>query len=76
MEQNNGLDGIYTITDEQINAYTTNGFIKLKDVLTPKLLLFYKKEISRVVNAQNPDLTPMELRDTYGKAFIWTPIHV
>jgi len=65
------LETPYGVTNEQIEQFRENGFIKLKNVLTQELLDQYGQEITRLTHANNPHKdTPIEERSTYGKAFI------
>ena len=64
------LTKTYGITDKQIIFYQKNGFIKLKEVFTQDEIAFYKAVISQKVAELNPIDTPLDKRDTYGKAFI------
>jgi len=71
------IDSAYTLTDEQIQFFRTQGYIKLKNVLSPEALEYYGREISRKVIELNTLNIPMEQRTTYQKAFlqimnIWT----
>lgn len=61
----------YSLTQEQIDYYQENGFIKLKQVLDEETLQYFNDEISKVVFEKNPLLKkPMEERTTFEKAFI------
>jgi ectoine hydroxylase-related dioxygenase (phytanoyl-CoA dioxygenase family) len=64
------LDSEYAISPEQIASYQKNGFIKLKNVLSPEVLAHYGHEISSKVKELNTLTTPMEQRTTYQKAFL------
>ncbi len=64
------LDESFAITDEQINFFQTNGFIKIKNVLTADTLHYMNETISEEVKRLNTQHLPMEQRDTYGKAFL------
>ena len=65
------LDDPYSLTPEQIEKFRTDGFIKLKDVLSKELLDEYGEEITRLTLELNPNKgKPLEERDTYNKAFI------
>src|SRR5580658_6371420 len=64
------LDSPYTITPEQIAFYKENGFIKLKNVLSPETLRHYGNEITKKVAELNTQNVPIEKRTTYGKAFL------
>lgn len=65
------LDAQYALTDAQIEAFNRDGFIKLKDVLTPQVIDAYRPLLREVTMAHNAlkDI-PMEQRSTYQKAFI------
>jgi ectoine hydroxylase-related dioxygenase (phytanoyl-CoA dioxygenase family) len=64
------IDSPYTITPEQIVYYKENGFIKLKNVLSPEALRHYGNEITKKVAELNTQNVPLEKRTTYGKAFL------
>lgn len=60
----------YVLTEKQIESYQKDGYIKLKNVLTPDEITFYNSVISKKVNEMNSVDIPLDKRDTYGKAFI------
>ncbi len=60
----------YPLTQEQIQFYFENKFIKLKDVLNSDIITFYNDVISKKVDELNEQETPLENRNTYGKAFL------
>lgn len=64
------LDTPFALTPEQRSFYAENGYIKLKDGLTPALLEHYRKVISERVAELSADALPLEQRTTYGKAFL------
>jgi ectoine hydroxylase-related dioxygenase (phytanoyl-CoA dioxygenase family) len=64
------LDAPFTLTPEQISFYAENGYIKLKNVLSPAVLEHYRRAISERVAELSADTAPMEQRTTYGKAFL------
>lgn len=64
------LDESFAITDEQINFFQTEGFIKIKNVLPADTLQYMNETISAEVKRLNTQHLPMEQRDTYGKAFL------
>lgn len=64
------LDSHYPLTDEQIARFRREGYIKLKDVLSPDVLAHYGAEISRMVEALKTEHRDMTYRDVYGKAFL------
>ncbi|MDQ2839562.1 MAG: phytanoyl-CoA dioxygenase family protein [Acidobacteriota bacterium] len=64
------LDAPFNLSQEQINFYSENGYIKLRKVLAPELLEHYRKVIHARVAELSVDALPMEQRSTYGKAFL------
>ncbi len=64
------LDAPFFITSEQVAFYNENGYVKLKQVLSPTLLDHYHQAISARVAELAADMPPMEQRNTYGKAFL------
>lgn len=65
------LNETYTLTDEQIEQFRVEGFIKLKNVFDQATLDEYGEEITRLTLELNPHKDkPIDERDTYGKAFI------
>jgi ectoine hydroxylase-related dioxygenase (phytanoyl-CoA dioxygenase family) len=60
----------YTLTPEQIAYYEANRYIKLKQVLNEETLAFFREAITKQVNKMNTTATPVEERNTYGKAFL------
>lgn len=67
----------YSISHEQIDFFKKNGFIKIKNVLTPEELQYMNEVITREVERLNTEQKSLQERDTYGKAFlqimnIWT----
>jgi ectoine hydroxylase-related dioxygenase (phytanoyl-CoA dioxygenase family) len=71
------LETPFDLTEEQIDFFRENGYIKLKNVLSPATIQYMNETISSEVKKLNTQHLPMEERDTYGKAFlqimnIWT----
>jgi ectoine hydroxylase-related dioxygenase (phytanoyl-CoA dioxygenase family) len=64
------IDSEYSISSEQIARFQRDGYIKLKDVLSPEVLDHYGREITRQVLLLNKEDKPLEQRSTYGKAFL------
>ena len=64
------IDSHFKLTDQQLNFYRTNEFIKLKNVLSPETITHYKEAIWRKTLELNTNTLPMNERDTYSKAFI------
>ncbi len=71
------LDEPYALSPQQIESFRRDGYIKLKHVLSPEVIDYYGREISRQVFLLNEQTKPMSERTTYEKAFlqisnIWT----
>ncbi|MEA5141051.1 phytanoyl-CoA dioxygenase family protein [Arcicella rigui] len=64
------LTTYYELSQEQIEFYEKNRFIKLKNVFDAETLEFYNKIISEQVEKMNTVTSKVEERDTYGKAFL------
>ena len=64
------IDTPFALSNEQIASFRKDGFVKLKNVLSPEVLAHYGKEISRKVKELNLLDVPMEKRTTYQKAFL------
>jgi len=71
------LESAFTLSPGAISFFRENGFIKLKNVLSPGVIQYMNETISAEVVRLNTQHLPFEERDTYGKAFlqimnIWT----
>ena len=64
------LDAPYALSGAQIAQFRRDGFIKLKDVLSPETLAHYGAEIQRLTIELNTQQVPLEERSTYDKAFL------
>lgn len=65
------LHAPYALTPAQITRFREDGFIKLKDVLSPEAIAYYGEAVTRKTMELNPNRDkPINERDTYGKAFI------
>ena len=64
------LDTPYPLTAEQIAQLRRDGFIKLKNVLSPGTLARYGTEITRLTIALNTEQRPLAERSTYDRAFL------
>jgi ectoine hydroxylase-related dioxygenase (phytanoyl-CoA dioxygenase family) len=64
------IDSEYSLSPQQIEYFQTNGFIKLKEVLSPEVLAHFGREISALVKKLSAQALPLEKRSTYGKAFL------
>jgi ectoine hydroxylase-related dioxygenase (phytanoyl-CoA dioxygenase family) len=60
----------YELTQEQIEFYQKNRYIKLKNVFDAETLAYYGQKITEKVNELNNQDKPIDARDTYGKAFL------
>ncbi len=60
----------YQLTNEQIEFYQQNRYIKLKQVFDEATISFFNDAISKRVETMNSEDTPLEQRSTYGKAFL------
>lgn len=71
------LDSAFKLPENATRFFRENGFIKLKNVLSPAVIDYMNEHISSEVVRLNTQHLPMEERNTYGKAFlqimnIWT----
>jgi ectoine hydroxylase-related dioxygenase (phytanoyl-CoA dioxygenase family) len=67
----------FSLSKDQVSYFQKNGFVKLKNVLTPAAVAYLNETIGQEVQRLNTQDLPLEERDTYGKAFlqimnIWT----
>jgi len=60
----------YKPSEEHKTFYRENGYIKIKDVLSPAAIAHMDQVITREVDRFNTEHRPMDQRDTYGKAFL------
>lgn len=60
----------YPLTGEQVAFFRENGYIKLRNVLTPETVRYMDETITSEVHRLNTQHLPMDQRDTYGKAFL------
>ncbi len=64
------LDTPFELTQDQIDFFQKNRYIKLKQVLDAETLAYFNDTISKKVSELNDVETPLEQRSTYGKAFL------
>ncbi len=64
------LDSSYQLTQENIDFYQKNRYIKLKEVLNQEIIEYFNLAISKQVNEMNQEKTALDERTTYGKAFL------
>ncbi len=70
IETEDSLNKDYQLTDDQIDFFKENSFIKLKNVLSPESIQYFNTIISKKVNELNKKDLRLEDKDTYGKAFL------
>lgn len=58
------------LTQQQIESFRENGFIKLKEVFSSELVAHFDKIITAEVDRLTASKMPLDQRDTYGKAFL------
>ncbi|MGM9506308.1 phytanoyl-CoA dioxygenase family protein [Larkinella sp. GY13] len=64
------LNEAYTVSPEAIAFYQKNGYVKLKNVLSPEVLKHYGDVITDLVIRLNTLTKSMEERTTYERAFL------
>lgn len=64
------LETRYELTTEQIERYAADGYVKLRDVLSPETIAHYEPEVTGKVIELNTEHLPIEERDTYHQAFL------
>ena len=64
------LDAHYPLTSAAVGHFAEQGFVKLKEVLSPETVRAYEPEITAKVIELNTQHLPLVERDTYGKAFL------
>lgn len=64
------LEKPYELTNEQIEFYQKNRFIKLKQVFDSETIAYFNEVIGKRVEMMNKENTPLDQRSTYGKAFL------
>jgi ectoine hydroxylase-related dioxygenase (phytanoyl-CoA dioxygenase family) len=64
------LNEPFYLSDETIAFYRENGYVKLKNVLSPEVLAYYGEIITDWVFKLNKLTKPMEERTTYERAFL------
>lgn len=64
------LDEPFELTEEQLDFYEKNAFIKIKSVFSEEVIAHFNTVISKKVEEINQETSPLEDRSTYGKAFL------
>lgn len=64
------MDQSFQLTNDQIEFYEKNKFIKIKHVFDQATIDYFNHAISRKVDELNEGHPPMAERSTYGKAFL------
>ncbi len=60
----------YSLSENQITAYQSNGHILLRNLAALEEIAVYRKVINGAVDRYNTETRKLEERDTYGKAFL------
>lgn len=64
------LNCSYELGNDQLQFFRSNGFVKLKNVLSPGTIAYLDEVITSEVIRLNTQHLPLDKRDTYGKAFL------
>jgi ectoine hydroxylase-related dioxygenase (phytanoyl-CoA dioxygenase family) len=64
------LETDHTLEQAALTQFAEQGFVKLKNVLSPDTIAAYEPEITGKVIELNTQHLPLAERDTYGKAFL------
>jgi len=64
------LDGNYAVTAEQTAEFQKDGHILLRNVASPGEIAAYRTVILEAREKHGQEATPLEQRDTYGKALL------
>lgn len=64
------LDAPYALPPDAIDRFRRDGFIKLRQVLSPAALDHYGREITRLTIELNTQTRPLAERSTYDRAFL------
>lgn len=70
MNATHDLDTPYPLPDDAVERFRRDGFIKLRQVLSPATLQAYGREITRLTIELNTQTRPLEERSTYDRAFL------
>lgn len=60
----------YPLTDDAVQRFANDGYLRLSGVLTPGTVEYYEEEITREILALNLARIPLEERSTYHRAFL------
>ncbi len=58
------------LTEQQLDFYQKNRFIKIRQVFSKEVIHYFNEVIGQKVNELNTVDVPLEQRNTYGKAFL------
>jgi ectoine hydroxylase-related dioxygenase (phytanoyl-CoA dioxygenase family) len=64
------LDSPYTVATGVTQRYHQDGYVKLREVLSPETITRYEPEITGEVIRLNTQHRPLSERDTYSRAFL------
>ncbi|MDQ6933629.1 MAG: phytanoyl-CoA dioxygenase family protein [Candidatus Eremiobacteraeota bacterium] len=67
---NLGINDSFEISPQTRSDFGRDGFVRLKDVLPPSTIEFFRRPISEEVLHRNSQTKPLHERDTYHKAFL------
>ena len=64
------IDSHYTLADDAVERFTRDGYILLRNVLSPATLHHYGAEVTRLTKLLATQKLPLEQRGTYEQAFL------
>jgi ectoine hydroxylase-related dioxygenase (phytanoyl-CoA dioxygenase family) len=64
------LDVLATTPDDAVADFQANGHAAVRGLCTAAEIAAYRPHIVQAAKRRNPEPPPLELRDTYGKAFV------
>ena len=64
------LDSPYPLDPAQVASFRENGYVLLRDVLSPAALDHYGRQITRLTLELNEQRVPLAERSTYDRAFL------
>ena len=64
------LDATYDLTPSKIEEFLRDGHVRLRRVASPEEIAAYRRAILAARERFGADRTPLDSRDTYGKAFL------
>lgn len=64
------LETPFPLRPQDCRFFQANGFVKLKEVLSPRVLAYFETHITAEVKRLNTNHKPMAERSTYQRAFL------